>query len=135
VDTVWYDDGDTLIFGCGLLFRGLYQDKGRNSGNSGKSDTHVRLYRANTIWEQHQLDSSGLVLFAVLSEADYATQGLKNCGPETALRAAEAGLGRSLCSPATYGVVDWRKELSDFYAFRISIDIPTDFPQPKDLNN
>ena len=46
VDAVWSDDGDTLMFGCSLLIRDLYEDK---SGKSTKNDTHIRVYRASQI--------------------------------------------------------------------------------------
>ena len=133
VDAVWSDDGDTLMFGSTILIRDFYEDKG---GKSAKSETHIRLYRADKIWNQCQLDSKALVLFAILSGGDYATSGLKGCGPDTALKAAQAGLGTSLCAAPAHHLANWSRDLSDFFKARgIRIEVPPDFPRSRDLIN
>jgi hypothetical protein len=61
---------------------------------------------------------------------------LKNCGPETALRAAKAGLGRSLCEAGPDGLVHWIREISDFFRTNgIAIEVLAHFLQPNDVNN
>jgi holliday junction resolvase YEN1 len=95
VDAVWSDDGDTLMFGCTLLLRTLYE-KGKGSGP--KSQTHVRVYRSAAIAQTCNLDQQGMILIALMSGGDYDVQGIQGCSPKMALNAARKGLGRSLCN-------------------------------------
>jgi hypothetical protein len=65
----------------------------------------------------------------------YLTKCLKNCGPETALRAARAGLGRSPAKRPD-GFTDWIREFSDFFtANGMAIEILANVPHPRDVNS
>lgn len=128
VDAVLSEDGDSLMFGTRLLFKAYYESK---NGKKVKSNTHVRVYRASEIEEKHRLDKEGMICLAMLSGGDYS-KGLHGCGPGKALRAAQRGLGRSLCehSNAELRTV-WRLELMDF--LKGGVPVPPDFPDLKIL--
>jgi holliday junction resolvase YEN1 len=127
VDAVWSEDGDSLMFGCGLLFKNHLEKGGA------KSKTHVRVYREQEILEKHGLDREGMILFAMLSGGDYDVDGIKGCGPANARRAAAAGLGHSLCRiTSAHEAQQWRLELIHF--FRGKVKVPHDFPNLKTLN-
>lgn len=123
VDAVLSEDGDALMFGAGVLFRTYYEGK--------KSTTPVRVYRASDIIAKHQLDQQGMICFAMLAGGDYS-KGLHGCGPNKALRAAQQGLGRSLCrySEAELRTI-WKVELQMFLTG--SVPVPPDLPDPKIL--
>ena len=124
VDAVLSEDGDALMFGATLLFR-TYYEKGK------KSTTHVRVYRAAEILSRHRLDQKGMICFAMLAGGDYS-KGLRGCGPVKALRAAQCGLGDSLCQyPDSELRIIWRLELREF--LQGSVEVPSDFPDPKIL--
>lgn len=51
----------------------------------------------------HRLDKGGLLLFTLLCGGDYH-EGLKGCGPKTALKIVELGFGRSLMEIVADGI-------------------------------
>ncbi|GAB7354544.1 hypothetical protein MBLNU459_g5002t3 [Dothideomycetes sp. NU459] len=91
VDGVYSDDSDTLMFGCKLLIRDHRVGPGKGAK---KSDTHVRVYRADKVLENYGLDRAALVLFALLSGGDYDAKGLQGCGAVAAHEAAKFDGGR-----------------------------------------
>lgn len=128
VDAILSEDGDSLMFGTSLLFKTYYEKK---NGKKTKSTTHVRVYNASEIMAKHGLDKEGMICFAMLAGGDYS-KGLHGCGPGNALRAAQHGLGRSLCRYADAELrTMWRLELIDF--LKGSVSVPSDFPDPKIL--
>ena len=61
---------------------------------------------------------------------------MKGCGPDTALKAAQAGFGTSLSDPLVTDLAKWRRNLSNFFkSHRVSIEVPPEFPRTKDLIN
>lgn len=86
------------------------------------------------------LDREGMILVALLSGGDYATEGLKGFGAKIACEAARAGYGKSLCSISRSdedGLANWRNSLvyelqtneSQFFKTKHkSLRIPDDFP-------
>ena len=134
VDAVWSEDGDALMFGCSLLIR----DHRLDGKDRKKSDSHVRVYRADRVKEQYGLDKQGLVLFAMLSGGDYDTKGVPGCGPQLALKAAaQFGLGAELCMATQWTLFSFRAKLQDFFfeQHRAGTQIPPDFPHLRILNH
>ena len=124
VDAVWSEDCDCLMFGCNTLIRDF-----REGGK--KSETKVRIYRAETLKQKLGLDREGLVAFATLNGGDYDTTGLKGCGPKLAIRAARRGLGKTLCDAIETGtgMGFWRSELVDFLREqRNHLEVPHNYP-------
>lgn len=130
VDAVWSNDGDSLMFGASMVIR----DVREKTVPKMKSDTHVRLYRAASVFKKHGLDQHGLILFALLAGGDYSTVGLIGCGPMLALKAAqqENGPGKSLCleySTQECLLPQWRAQLPNFLAQKKpALFVPIDFP-------
>ncbi|KAB8297810.1 hypothetical protein EYC80_001608 [Monilinia laxa] len=144
VDCVWTDDGDALMFGCGMLIRflrGDEEDGERKNGKGGKAWKtknggmkdldRVMLYRANVIQSKHPgFDREGLVLFVVLSGGDYG-KGLRDCGPGKARKIVEMGFGKELCEvmKSSGDLSAWRKNLRKFLMdSRLGVSIPESFP-------
>ncbi|KAL9075438.1 MAG: hypothetical protein Q9157_004017 [Trypethelium eluteriae] len=124
VDTVWSEDCDCLMFGCTTLIRDF-----REGGK--KSETKVRIYRAELVKEKVRLDREGLVAFAMLNGGDYDSTGLRGCGPKLAIQAARRGLGQSLCDALDQGISmgRWRSELVEFLREqRKPLEIPPNYP-------
>lgn len=123
------------MFGARTMIRSHYEDK-KNSKPI-KSKTHVKLFRSAAIKQHKKLDSNGMVLFAMLSGGDYDQDGLEGCGPKTALKAAQSGLGRRLCEAEKSGppaLRRWGQELQDFLiSNNCSVQVPADFPSAKTL--
>lgn len=131
IDIVWSDDGDSFTFGAQALM------KQHKQGNSNVKD-HVRIYRAETILRNHDMDRESLVLFAMLAGGDYVQAGLPGCGPKTAAKvtARSVGLAHKICHAANKELAKSREDLQE--AFRIRgkfIDVPWAFPDFKALGN
>lgn len=102
VDAIWSQDSDCLMFGCTLWLRDhrVAKEEGydnRNKGHTKKAAKEVRAVRSKDIEGKSRLKREGLVLFAMLAGGDYG-KGLHGCGPETALKAAQLGIGINLCN-------------------------------------
>ena len=124
VDAVWSEDSDCLMFGCTTQIRDF-----REGGK--KSETKVRVYRAEAVKETCGLDREGLVAFAVLNGGDYDITGLKGCGPKLAIQAVRRGMGKSLCDAVEkrIGMGSWRSELVEFLReHRKPLEIPPNYP-------
>ncbi|RAL65678.1 hypothetical protein DID88_005346 [Monilinia fructigena] len=144
VDCVWTDDGDALMFGCGMLIRflrGDEEDGERKNGKGGKTwktknggmedMDRVTLYRANVIQSKHPgFDREGLILFVILSGGDYG-KGLLDCGPGKARKIVEMGFGKEVCGvmKSSGDLSAWRKNLRKFLMdSRLGVSIPESFP-------
>lgn len=105
-----------------------------------KSPTHVNVFKAESVKEEHGLDSEGMILIALMSGGDYVPGGLLGCGAKIAHEAAKAGFGRDLCQLSkddTDGIRRWRERLereiqtneSKFFQQKHkAIKIPETFP-------
>ncbi|KAA8570813.1 hypothetical protein EYC84_000205 [Monilinia fructicola] len=144
VDCVWTDDGDALMFGCGILIRFLREDEEggeRKKGKGGKAWKtknggikdldRVAMYRASVIQSRHPgFDREGLVLFVILSGGDYG-KGLLDCGPGKARKIVEMGFGKDFCEVVrTSGDLSaWRKDLRKFLRDSgLGVSVPENFP-------
>lgn len=124
------------MFGCSLWLRDLRVPKeegydNRDKGHTKKAAKMVRVVRAKTLKEQHRLDREGCVLFAMVVGGDYNVNGLERCGPETALKAAQSSLGKSLCNAKIQeDCNEWRNRVLVpwFKKGKLSIDVPSSFP-------
>lgn len=137
VDAVWTDDGDTLMFGATMLIRNFKDEK---KGAASKSDTHVRIYRAEQIRQQFRVDREGLVLFAMLSGGDYDTRGLPGCGHKASLEAAQwqnGYLGQLLCEVPLKQLRIFTDQLRNYFDnnTRSSVTVPADFPRDLHVRN
>jgi Holliday junction resolvase YEN1 len=115
VDAVWTDDGDAFMFGAKVLIKEHREGRG-NAGK--KSDNLIRVYRAEDIERKHRINRQGLVLFALLSGGDYDTKGLPDCGPTTALAAAQfdhGRLGKILCETPLRQLHCFTESLRDYF--------------------
>ncbi|KAI7659101.1 hypothetical protein KC322_g17696 [Hortaea werneckii] len=133
VDAVWADDGDAFMFGCRTLIK-------QHKVDGQRIKDYVRIYRAETILKECDLDRDSLVLFAMLAGRDYDPQGLRGCGPKTAAKASrsELGIGGKARDIHRYPqqMVLWRQALD--HALRLAgsnVEIPTSFPNQKALGN
>jgi Holliday junction resolvase YEN1 len=110
VDAVWTEDSEALMFGATTVLRFSFKPKG---GKPQKDNLKIRVYRSEDILAKYPyLDREGLVLFAVLSGADYNTIGLPNVAPEGTLEVAKQGLGHTLCQASRNGNLGaWREQL------------------------
>lgn len=93
VDAVWSEDGDSLMFGCGVLISNHRTPNAKKAGGTEKSRDLVRVHRAQDIEREFGLDVNGLVMFAMLSGGDYDITALPGCGPKYAAKAAHKDLG------------------------------------------
>ncbi|KAI7443729.1 hypothetical protein KC336_g1710 [Hortaea werneckii] len=133
VDAVWADDGDAFMFGCRTLIK-------QHKVDGQRIKDYVRIYRAETILKECDLDRDSLVLFAMLAGGDYDTQGLRGCGPKTAAKASRIELGVASKARDIHRypqqVMLWRQALDS--ALKLSgsnVEIPTSFPNQKALGN
>jgi Holliday junction resolvase YEN1 len=141
VDAVWSQDSDCLMFGCSLWLRDdrVPKEEGydnRNKGHSKKAAKTVRVVRADVLKAKHRLRREGCVLFAMLAGGDYNATGLSRCGAETALKAAQSGLGMSLCIAKSQDECNkWRERtlLPYFKKENVRIPVPNNFPSFKIL--
>lgn len=133
VVATWSDDGDAVMFGAKTLIRFFWKAKG-GSIKGNKDLEKVRVYRSKDIESKYtKLDSKGLVLWAVLAGGDYNKAGLRNCGPEKAIRALEYkdGLLAKLLWDARTNVQfdNWRNALRAYFvSANININVPNTLP-------
>jgi len=138
---VWSQDSDCLMFGCQLWIRDHRTPKdeeydNRNKGHTKKAAKIVRVVRVETLSEKHRLRREGCVLFAILAGGDYNVSGLPRCGAATALKAAQSGLGISLCNAKSQDDCNrWREKVLLPYFRRqgIQMAVPVGFPDLKYL--
>lgn len=142
IDAVLSEDVDTMMFGCTVQIRNWSSETTRTS----KVPTHVNLYNSETTRQgQSGLDSSGMILIALMSGGDYLPAGIPGCGIKIACQAAKAGFGRDLCrldKHDTIGINQWRERLE--YELRVNesgtfrtrhkaLVVPEKFPDRKVL--
>lgn len=136
VDGVWSEDGDALAFGCKTLIR--FQPKVVSSTENGedkrKSKTQFKVYKLWDIAIQNPgMSQDGFILHAVLNGQPKDVGELYTLGPQDVLKAAELGLGKSLCAAATTqeNLREWATR--DFAGYlsetRKKLEIPADFPK------
>lgn len=151
VDCVWTEDGDALMFGCGVLVRffskveegedgeertgkGKERGSGRKAKNGMKDLDKVVVYRAIVIQTKHPgFDREGLVFFAMLSGGDYG-KGLLNCGADKASKVVEMGYGRELykAMSASSHLSVWRKNLRKYFVSSgTGVSVPEIFPNKR----
>lgn len=136
VDAVLSEDVDTLVFGCTTLLRNWSTEVSRGS----KEPSHVDLYTAESL-AASGLDTSGMILVALMSGGDYDTEGIPGCGPKIACQAAKAGFAAELLklnADDEVGLRSWRDWLQHelntneggyFGRKNTTISIPEDFPR------
>ncbi|KAF2758679.1 PIN domain-like protein [Pseudovirgaria hyperparasitica] len=127
VDAVWSEDGDSFMFGCTLLLRDFRED-------NKKSDTHVRVHRAEELKTRYGIDREGLVLFALANGCDY-TKGVHGCGTQKALkliREDDGRIGRSLCQRAENTAQVWKESYCEVLTRHLG-PLPPDFPDKRAL--
>ncbi|KAF7869846.1 hypothetical protein EAF04_004630 [Stromatinia cepivora] len=151
VDCVWTEDGDALMFGCGVLVRFCYWDeeeegenekgKGKGKGKGGGAWTAKRsgmkdldrvvLYRASAIQAKNPgFDREGLVLFVLLSGGDYG-KGLQDCGVGKASKVVGMGFGRELFHAIEISgdLETWRNNLRKYFmGSKTGVSVPGSFP-------
>ncbi|KAG9760258.1 PIN domain-like protein, partial [Aureobasidium melanogenum] len=134
VDAVWTDDGDALMFGAKVLIK----EHREGCGNTAKkSDTLVRIYRAEVIEQKHRINRQGLILFALLSGGDYDTKGLPGCGPMAALEAAQFAngrLGKILCETPLRQLHCFTESLREYFQMPSSRSVYVPPGYPRDLH-
>lgn len=135
MDAVLSEDVDTLMFGSGVTLRNWTPENG-----SGKTPTHVNVYRAEETLKRSGMDGPGMVLVALMSGGDYIPEGIPGCGPKVACDAARAGFGKELCAlrrSDKEGLKAWRDLLQHeirtnesklFTRKNKNLVIPEDFP-------
>lgn len=134
VDAVWTDDGDALMFGAKVLIKEHREGRGNTAK---KSDTLVRIYRADVIEQKHRIDRQGLILFALLSGGDYDTKGLPGCGPMAALEAAQfdnGRLGKILCETPLRQLHCFTQSLREYFQMPSSRSVYVPPGYPRDLH-
>ncbi|WFD04742.1 hypothetical protein MVES1_000066 [Malassezia vespertilionis] len=95
LDAVLTDDVDALLFGAKIVVRhGAWNPIVRDTLDEEEAMETAAVY--DTSRGAWKLDCDGMVLIALLSGADYDTQGLFNCGVKTAVGLAKAGFGTRL---------------------------------------
>jgi Holliday junction resolvase YEN1 len=144
VDAVWSEDSDCLMFGCTFLIKDHRVPKVRSKGkpeqirrpdsnhvgDTERSMTHVRVYKAAYLKENFGLERYDFLLAALLSGNDYDNhKGVRGCSMRIAMDAAKAGYGASLWDSSTR-LSDWpRGGLAGFLAKQHgNIDFPPTFP-------
>ncbi|KAH0346154.1 PIN domain-like protein, partial [Aureobasidium melanogenum] len=137
VDAVWTDDSDALMFGAKVLIKEHREGRGNTAK---KSDTLVRIYRADVIEHKHRINRQGLILFALLSGGDYDTKGLPGCGPMAALEAAQfdnGRLGKILCETPLRQLHCFTESLRDFFRMpgSRSVYVPPGYPRDLHVKN
>lgn len=141
MDAVLSEDVDTLMFGSGVTLRNWTPE----GGGSGKTPTHVNVYRAEDTLAGSGMDGPGIVLVALMSGGDYIPEGIPGCGPKVACDAARAGFGKELCGLRKSdkdGLKAWRERLQHeirtnesklFTRKNKNLVIPDDFPSAEVL--
>ncbi|KAG9698716.1 PIN domain-like protein, partial [Aureobasidium melanogenum] len=137
VDAVWTDDGDALMFGAKVLIK--EHREGRDN-TAKKSDTLVRIYRADVIEQKHRINRQGLILFALLSGGDYDTKGLPGCGSMAALEAAQfdnGRLGKILCETPLRQLHCFTESLREYFQMpgSRSVYVPPGYPRDLHVKN
>lgn len=151
VDGVWSKDGDAFMFGAKLVLIPITKDKEdkiRNGPNARHlhdefkkiRDPKVIIFRAADIRNPpNGLSQADMVLLAMLSGGDYA-DGIRGCGPKTALRLAREGMSKDLweigCSHTTSrtDLGSWKRQLVAKHP-PIQHGMPSDFPDYRVLRN
>ncbi|KAJ5574095.1 uncharacterized protein N7459_008522 [Penicillium hispanicum] len=144
VDAVMSNDVDALMFGSTLTILNFSKENG--SGTS--AATHVTCYRMGSAVQASNvpLNRAGMILFALLSGADYLPSGVPKCGSKLAAEIAKAGFGEDLLQELSSQSPDldsrlneWRERLqyeleeneSGYFATKHkAVRIPEDFPDP-----
>lgn len=137
VDAVWTDDGDALMFGAKVLIKEHREGRGNTAK---KSDTLVRIYRADVIEQKHRINRQGLILFALLSGGDYDTKGLPGCGHKAALEAAQfdnGRLGKILCETPLRQLHCFTESLREYFQMPTSrsVYVPPGYPRELHVKN
>jgi Holliday junction resolvase YEN1 len=137
VDAVWTDDGDAFMFGAKVLIKEHREGRGNAAK---KSDNLIRVYRAADIERKHRINRQGLVLFALLSGGDYDTKGLPDCGPTTALAAAQfdhGRLGKILCETPLRQLHCFTESLRDYFKMpgTQGVYVPPGYPRDLHVKN
>ncbi|KAI4651979.1 hypothetical protein J4E93_002176 [Alternaria ventricosa] len=125
------------MFGCTFWIRDhrISTDtskKTQHNGETKRDEKRVRMVHAEKLKEKCRLDRQGCVLFAMLAGGDYNEGGLPKCGADNALKAAQASLGRSLCSRQNQDECSkWgANTLSNFFKKTApGITVPPNFPR------
>ena len=135
VDAVWTDDGDAFMFGAKMLIK-----EHREGKSAKKSDSLVRVYRADEIERKHRINRQGLVLFALLSGGDYDTKGLPGCGPTAALAAAQfdnGRLGEILCETPLRQLHCFTESLRTYFQMpgTQNVYVPPGYPRDLHVKN
>jgi Holliday junction resolvase YEN1 len=129
------------MFGSGVTLRNWTPE----GGGSGKTPTHVNVYRAEETLAGSGMDGQGMVLVALMSGGDYIPEGIPGCGPKVACDAARAGFGKELCNfrrSDKEGLKAWRERLQHeirtnesklFSRKNPKLVIPDDFPSAEVL--
>ena len=112
VDAVMSNDVDALMFGSGLTILNFSKESG--SGTS--AATHVTCYRMGNEAQTSNvpLNRAGMILFALLSGADYLPSGVPKCGSKLAAEIAKAGFGEDLLQELTSQSPDLGSRLSEW---------------------
>lgn len=130
VDAVWSDDGDAFMFGCGTLI------KAHKVGKDRIKDM-IKVFTIDTIQRKHDMDAESFVLFALLAGGDYATEGLRGCGSQTAREVVKRqhGLAKEICHAQQGELPAWRERLSAVLKqqYHKNIEVPATFPDWKAL--
>lgn len=125
------------MFGSGMTLKNWTPEGGSGSG---KTPTHVNVYRAEETLSKSGLDGQGMALVGLMSGGDYIPEGIPGCGPKVACDAARAGFGRELCAlrkSDKEGLKAWRDRLQHeirtnesklFSRKNKNLVIPEDFP-------
>ncbi|KAG9528190.1 hypothetical protein KCU93_g4579, partial [Aureobasidium melanogenum] len=116
----------------------LIKEHREGCGNTAKkSDTLVRIYRAEVIEQKHRINRQGLILFALLSGGDYDTKGLPGCGPLAALEAAQFAngrLGKILCETPLRQLHCFTESLREYFQMPSSRSVYVPPGYPRDLH-
>ncbi|KAF4607635.1 hypothetical protein EYR38_001708 [Pleurotus pulmonarius] len=114
IDAILTEDSDVVVFGGLNIFRCLPNSDHYNE---------LRVYYADMIHnaDEVRLSAGGLILYALCAGGDYS-DGLSDCGPETALAIARLNFGDTLLQafetlgegpPLNDFLVIWRTKLQD----------------------
>jgi Holliday junction resolvase YEN1 len=98
----------------------------------------IRVVQAEKILADHNLDRESFVLFAMLAGGDYKTDGLPNCGPQTArvIARKDHGLAHALCRASAHELPAWRVRLEKtLHQSGKRLPVPLTFPDSEALGN
>ncbi|KII93125.1 hypothetical protein PLICRDRAFT_66197, partial [Plicaturopsis crispa FD-325 SS-3] len=116
VDAIITDDADAFVFGAVHVVRKYVV--------TDRTNDEVSIYSSHAIMSTPSVSLSlgGLLLVALLGGGDYDQVGLAGCGPSTAQRLSQYGLGDSLLAAVTRlppqqwegYLVGWRNDLRKY---------------------